>query len=410
MGKSIAGTLSYNEQKVQKEQAKLIVASGFGCDIADLGFTQKLQRFTNLTELNEWVKKNTLHISLNFSPEEKISTRTMQAIARDYMDKIGFSAQPFLVYQHFDAKHPHIHIITTNVTAKRKAISLHNIAKDRSEPARKAIELQYDLVQAESRKQFAQKPPTAMELLPAVYGKSETKHVITNIVTDVLQSYMFASLAEYNAILREFNIVADRGQPGSRQYDKGGLVYSLLDDQGGRTGLSIKASDIYGAPTLKVIEEKFAQNLVKKIALKPFVTKGVADSMTFSRNAAQFLSNIERRRLSLEFLPAGSAQPIQAIVVDYRNKTAFAVEDLGISTIELMKKLEVTQRPPIQRPAMLHGSQRNNPRQRLFRGFRYRTFQPFHIFIRILFSPTRTSPGGAVGLPKRKKRRRRPPL
>ncbi len=83
----------------------------------------------------------------------------MQAIARDYMEKIGFSAQPFLVYQHLDANHPHMHIVTTNITARGRPISLHNIAKDKSEHARKAIELEYDLIQAESRKKVPKGHP-----------------------------------------------------------------------------------------------------------------------------------------------------------------------------------------------------------------------------------------------------------
>ncbi|MGI8583448.1 MAG: relaxase/mobilization nuclease domain-containing protein [Chitinophagaceae bacterium] len=39
------------------------------------------------------------------------------------MDKIGFAEQPYLVYQHLDAGHPHIHIVTTNIQQSGKRIS-----------------------------------------------------------------------------------------------------------------------------------------------------------------------------------------------------------------------------------------------------------------------------------------------
>jgi hypothetical protein len=32
------------------------------------------------------------------------------------MDKIGFGDQPYLVYRHLDAGHPHIHIVTKTLS------------------------------------------------------------------------------------------------------------------------------------------------------------------------------------------------------------------------------------------------------------------------------------------------------
>jgi hypothetical protein len=33
------------------------------------------------------------------------------------MERIGFGRQPYLVYRHFDADHPHIHIVTNTIRA-----------------------------------------------------------------------------------------------------------------------------------------------------------------------------------------------------------------------------------------------------------------------------------------------------
>lgn len=64
------------------------------------------------------------------------------------MDKIGFGDQPYLIYQHHDAGHPHIHITSINVQDNGKRIDMHNIGKDKSEPARKEIEEAFNLVKA----------------------------------------------------------------------------------------------------------------------------------------------------------------------------------------------------------------------------------------------------------------------
>ena len=114
-GTNIKGALNYNEQKCKTEQAKLIAAEGFFKEPGRLGFTEKLSRFSKLINLNQRTKTNVLHVSLNFHPEEKLSEEKLKTIAAVYMDKIGFGKQPYLVYQHFDAAHIHVHIVSTSI-------------------------------------------------------------------------------------------------------------------------------------------------------------------------------------------------------------------------------------------------------------------------------------------------------
>jgi hypothetical protein len=156
IGKSIRAMLHYNENKVNEAEASLILASGFAGDIEQMNFNQKLNRFNHLLQLKPNVKTNALHISLNFHSSEALSNYKLQQIASSYMDKIGFGDQPFLVYRHEDAAHSHVHIVTTNITPQGERIDLHDIGRKMSEPARKAIEEEYNLVKAESKdlKQF----------------------------------------------------------------------------------------------------------------------------------------------------------------------------------------------------------------------------------------------------------------
>src|SRR5947209_9143093 len=100
---SISRALNYNEQKVQQGVAERLFAGNFLKDIQQLSFQEKLQRFELQNALNAQVHKNTLHISLNFAAEDKLSREKLIEITAEYMDKIGFGAQPYLVYQHRDA-------------------------------------------------------------------------------------------------------------------------------------------------------------------------------------------------------------------------------------------------------------------------------------------------------------------
>jgi hypothetical protein len=257
-GKSLIGALNYNENKVKQGKAEFIQASGYPKEMKDLNFYDKLQRLTDLAEGNQRTQTNTVHISLNFPNGETLPTETLIAITQDYMTGIGFEDQPYLVYRHNDAGHPHIHIVTTNIKRDGYRISLHYLGQNQSEKARKAIEIKYNLVKAEE--QPKQKPNLKADAEAAEYGKAETKRAITNILGFVIRTYKYTSIPELNAVLQQYNIQADRGSKDSRMYARAGLVYWILDKQGNKVGVPVKASSIYSKPTLKTLEEKFKLN------------------------------------------------------------------------------------------------------------------------------------------------------
>ena len=258
IGKSLIGVLNYNENKVKEGQAVCLDAVGYGREANELSFYEKLNRMQRLTALNPKAKTNALHVSLNFDPSEKPSDELLRTIAASYMEKIGFGEQPYLVYRHTDAGHDHVHIMTTNIQKDGSRIDLHNIGMNRSGPATRKLEIEFDLVKAEEQKQSA--PYILKPLEKADYGKSETKRAISNVVNNVIKDYAFTSLPEFNAVLRQFNMVADAGEKGSRMQENKGLLYYVTDDKGNKKSVGIKASSIYGKPTITELEKCFVKN------------------------------------------------------------------------------------------------------------------------------------------------------
>lgn len=259
-GKSISKALNYNEQKVANGKAECIIASGFIKDVNRLNFYDKLHHFERLISLNERTTINTLHVSLNFDSSDKINTEKLKAIAREYMQRIGFGNQPYVVYRRDDASHPHIHIVTTNIQSGGIRISLHNLGKNQSEKARKEIEIEFGLVKAQSSKQTNKLNTDSVNVPKIIYGKSETKRAISNVLMKGIPQYKFVSLSALNAVLKLYNVTAERGERDSRAHKNNGLIYRILDAQGNKTGIPIKASSIYMKPTLAFLENKFLEN------------------------------------------------------------------------------------------------------------------------------------------------------
>lgn len=348
-GKSIRGLLNYNERKVESGQAELLMASRFGSELNDLGFNQKLNRFEHLTDLNSRVKTNALHIMLNFAPEEKPTDEVMQQLAAAYMERIGFGEQPYLVYRHHDAAHSHLHIVTTNIQPDGKRIAVHNLGRTLSEQTRKELETEYGLVKADGRQLKNILGIKAVEPEVAQYGKTPTKRAITNVVTAVTQTYKFTSLAELNAVLQQFNVIADRGPKDSAMYERQGLVYSLLDKGGQRIGIPIKASALPYQPTIKNLEKLYVQNQQKRLPKKEELQKTIAQ--VFGKyhqiSKATFIKELARRQVCVVFRQNDQGFTYGVTFVDHRNKTVFNGSDLGkdYSAKALLEKLSTNDQP-----------------------------------------------------------------
>ena len=214
--KSISKTLNYNEAKLKAGTAELLLGSGFIKNTAKLNFYDKIRQFERYISLNERTQTNTLHISLNFDRSDDLTKEKLIAIAEQYMEAIGFGHQPFLVYQHFDSGHPHIHIVSINIQKDGRRISVHNLGRNQSEAARKELEIKFELIKAEKKglaESFKIKSVNAQKV---IYGKNSTKQAIANVLNEVIRNYTFSSLPEFNAILKLFNVTADRGLKDSK--------------------------------------------------------------------------------------------------------------------------------------------------------------------------------------------------
>jgi len=336
---SIKVSLNYNEQKVKQDVAELIAAENYFKDAQLLNFREKLFMLEHQAKLNERVKANSVHISLSFDPEEKLTKEKLQGIAKSYMDQIGFGNQPYLVYQHDDAGHPHMHIVTTNITVEGKRIDMNNIGRTLSEKARKSIDKEFKLISPESKKlirQLQQKETIQNEsrlnpvsLRKVQYSESQTKAAIQNVVDYVMNQYKYTSLGEYNAVLKLYNVMADPGQKGSLMHEKKGLVYRVLDEAGNKIGTPIKASQFYNKPTLKNLEVKFKQNEVlrERFGLR---IKNQIDLAIFRKNTLENLSNSLRSEgISVIARHSNDGSIYGMTFIDHQNKCVFNGSDLG---------------------------------------------------------------------------------
>lgn len=330
-GNSLHNIFNYNENKVKQDVAKCIGAGNYPVDIDRMNASMRLNRLLKQVALNDNVKRNSVHISLNFDPSEKnLPVEKLVDIADTYMDKIGFGQQPYLIYQHHDAGHPHIHIVSIKVRQDGGRIDMHNIGRNQSETARKEIENRFGLVQAQGRKSNSDSELKPIGAAKVRYGKIQSKKAIKTVLDGVLESYKYTSLPELNAVLNLYNVMADRGNENSRTFKAGGLVYRILDESGKSIGVPIKASDFYNKPTLRFLKGKFEANHSAGISQKNRV-KNAIDIGLLDKNMQleQLVKVLEKEGINTIFRKNSDGLLFGITYVDHKTKCVFNGSVLG---------------------------------------------------------------------------------
>ncbi|RXK87021.1 relaxase/mobilization nuclease domain-containing protein [Filimonas effusa] len=350
---SLMRAAKYNENKVEEGKAKLLMAANYLKNPDELSFKEKHDRIKDLVDLST-AEKRLIHLSLNFHPSEeaRMTPDFLKKMSEEFMQKMGFGNQPYLVYQHFDAGHPHVHILSSLIREDGTRIDTHNQAKNFSEPIRKEMEAKYGLVPAD-KKENAQTKEQSLKVTAQKlqYGKSSTVRSITNVLEHVLPRYKYSSLQELNTVLREFNVEADRGNEESRVYKNRGLYYRALNDDGTKAGKQIKASRIYFQPTLDYLENKFKENEVHRGANKRAVKTKIEWQLNQQPKSMEaFKEGLEKERISLVTHRTKQGNVFGLTFIDHEHGAIFKGSDIDkdYSAKKILERLGMQQKPELE--------------------------------------------------------------
>lgn len=124
-GSNVDGMVRYNAEKENKKNDENIPLGQFLIADNILNTTTKgiINTIKNRNKRSDNIDKPNIHISLNFTKDESIDNDKIISIARDYMNLMNMSEQPYAVYRHYDRKHPHIHIVSTQIDLKGNKIN-----------------------------------------------------------------------------------------------------------------------------------------------------------------------------------------------------------------------------------------------------------------------------------------------
>ncbi len=146
-GRGFGGVVRYN---LQKEDAVLLAARGIRTDsIQSMTDDFNLQR-----KINKELGKAVGHIALSWSinDKDKLTPESMAERAKEYMQLMEIKNTQYVIVQHNDKGHPHLHIIYNRVNDNGKTIS-DQFQKQRNHKVAKELTLKYGYYMAGSKEE-----------------------------------------------------------------------------------------------------------------------------------------------------------------------------------------------------------------------------------------------------------------
>jgi len=316
-GSSLFGALAYNGEKVNEGVAKILETNKvFSPADGTHDISTCMQDFMAYMPSHVLTKKPVIHISLNPHPDDSLTDEQFSAIAWEYIEKMGYANQPFIVYKHEDIDRHHLHIVTLAVDERGKKINDGNNFYT-STRILKELEQKYGLIPAQMRKE-----KEVFRLQKVCYGDGENlKKQLVSVIRPAAKFYHCPSFKEYRALLSTYNICVEelKGEMYGKPYN--GLVYFATDDKGKKVGNPFKASLFGKAVGYEALQNRFkaSKEKLKEKHLAPKTKAVVAGALRRSAAKEDFRANLHRKGIDVLFRENEQGRLYGITFIDHNN-------------------------------------------------------------------------------------------
>ena len=176
-GSSPGGALYYNKEKVDKGEAEVLFRQKMLEPFDRYGrldIDACMESFRRYLEANRRTINTVFHTSLNPSPVDELTDEQLRDITREYMERMGYGQQPYIVFKHKDISREHLHIVSLRVDENGRKIS-DSHEYDRSMSVLRELERKYGLHLAPEkdsvqRERLREPDKTKYEIYDAIKG------------------------------------------------------------------------------------------------------------------------------------------------------------------------------------------------------------------------------------------------
>ena len=241
-GSSPGGALYYNKEKVDKDEAEVLFWQKMLEPFDKHGRMDVdacMDCFWPYLEANRRTTNTVFHASLNPSPEDRLTDDQLRDIAQEYMERMGYGNQPYIVFKHKDIDRQHLHIVSLRVDEKGRKLP-HDFEARRSAEITRDLEHKYNLHPAVKGQEQRDTP----DLRKVNYKAGNVKQQISSVIRSCLRNYNCSSYGEFRTLLELFNVSVEERSGTIEGRNYAGIVYGAMTDDGYGTGTPFKSSKI----------------------------------------------------------------------------------------------------------------------------------------------------------------------
>ncbi len=321
IGSSLYGALAYNGEKMNRDEGRVLGANKIILPAdGQIDIARMVENFNLFMPKMGRTKKPVLHISLNPHPDDRLTEQQYEILACEYLDKLGFGEQPFIIYKHMDIDRHHIHIVTVNVNEQGKRLNQDFLFR-RSKKITTELEEKYNLHKAQREKISPDTPIRKLD------PSGDIKRQVANTVKMVGMRYKFQTIGEYNAILSLYNVRCEQtdGRVNGREYH--GLVYFATDDNGKTIATPFKASRLGKFASRTAIDGRF-ERAKEKIYIAPTKRK-VADVIANAADKSDFIAKLKECNIDVVLRYTDEGRIYGVTFIDHNTMTVLNGSRLG---------------------------------------------------------------------------------
>ena len=285
----LAAALGYNFKKVEKHEASVLLVQGlFHDQNGAYSRAQVLADMLRTIPERCRTKKTVFHCSLNPHPDEKLSDEALSRIAAEYMEALGYGAQPYIVFRHNDIPRAHIHIVSLRVDSEGQKID-DRFERRRSKRITDALEAKFGLMPSSpsQKKEGVSAKPSVVDI-----DAGDIKRHVAAAVEHVLGRYAFQSVGEMNLLLVRFRVTAEEVKTERKGRPFDGIVYVATDADGHKICTPIKASEIGRQISYAALRRHFEQSKSVVRERSGAIRRAIADVMQTSPDRAEFIDRM----------------------------------------------------------------------------------------------------------------------
>ena len=294
--------VDYNYDKVEADKGRVIFSNNITSE-GDTYITKEMYK----AALEPYLKANirtentVFHASINPVPGTQFSDELIAKVAAEYMEKMGYGRQPYVVFRHNDIDRVHYHIISIRVGRNGKKINdsyerLHSTSLSRE------LEKKYHLATH----------------LSGDYSQRESATQDIRTVLSMATEYNLENVSQLRCLLEAYGITLDHYQ--THRGSNMGYV-SLYGSK------PIELSEI-GVDIDKMVDgcrRNASLNKGQKARLRGYISS----AMRYARDEKQLLSMLEKNGISLHLIRNADERVTGVIVIDHQNRAVVKGSSLG---------------------------------------------------------------------------------